>query len=174
MSNENSSQLTCESFEYRSLGKLRFIGIDAWPDEDWDSLWARKEEFMPALDKMMPAYGAQIPYDCAFMHHNGNEVDTENHYLAGRFFKEGTPVPEGFDYYDVPTEQAAYAVYKTDEFDGDIGGAYYDTRDQILSDGVGIPYPCSYWHAAVYIEGRPKKGVCRFGYLFSIEKHVTI
>ncbi len=170
MCNENNSQLTCESFEYRSLGNLRFIGIDAWPDESWDALWARKEEFMPILDKMMPDYGAEIPYDCAFMHHNGNEVDTENHYLAGRFFKEGTPVPEGFDYYDVPTEQAAYAVYKTNEFDGDIGCAYYCTRDKILSDGVSIPYPSLYWHASVYIEGRPKKGACRFGYLFSIEK----
>lgn len=51
MCNENNSQLTCESFEYRSLGNLRFIGIDAWPDESWDALWARKEEFMPILDQ---------------------------------------------------------------------------------------------------------------------------
>lgn len=170
MENEINTVTMCESFEYRTLGKLRFIGIDARPGEEWDELWAHREEFIPTLDKMMSDYGTDIPYDCAFMHHNGKEVDSENHYLAGRFFKEGTPVPEGFDYYDVPTEQAAYAVYKTNKFDGDIGRAYYYTRDRILSDGVSIPYPHSYWHASVYTDGRPGENECRFGYLFSIIK----
>ena len=59
---------------------------------------------------------------------------------------------------------------RKNEFDGDIGCAYYCMRDKILSDGVGISYPSLYWHAPVYIEGRPKKCVCRLGYLFSIEK----
>jgi len=31
--------------------------------------------------------------------------------------------------------------------DGDIGLAYNFTRDQILSEGVKIPYPHAYWHA---------------------------
>lgn len=170
MDSKDNITLTCESFEYRTLGKLRFIGIDARLNESWEALWECSDEFLPVLDDMMLKYGTDIPYNCAFMHHNGNEVDTENHYLAGRFFMEATPVPEGFDYYDVPTEQAAYATYITSKFDGDIGSAYYHTRDQILSDGVCIPYPHSYWHASVYIEGRPEEGTCRFGYLFSIEK----
>lgn len=170
MEDENRAVITCESFVYRFLGKVRFIGVDAWPDVEWEALWARKNEFMPVLDHMMSEYGSDIPYDCAFMHHNGNAVDSENHYLAGRFFRQGTPVPEGFHYYDVPTEQAAYAVYRTNKFDGDIGFAYYYTRDQILRDGVSIPYPHSYWHASVYTDGRPEEGICRFGYLFSVIK----
>ena len=179
MENEEGKKLVCESFEYRTLGKLRFIGIDAWrTGEEWDALWARSGDFMTKLDGLMSEYAADLRYDCAFMHHNGNEVDTENHYLAGRFFKEDTPVPEGYDYYDVPTEEAAYAIYNVNKYDGDIGLAYYFTRDQILSEGVKkIPYPKSYWHAAVYTDGRPKdwhasppkENALRFGYMFSVE-----
>ena len=177
MENDDGVKLTCEIFEYLNLGNLRFIGIDAMrTNEGWDELWSRSSEFMPFLDKLMPKHAADITDNCAFMHHNGNEVDSENHYLAGRFFKEGTPVPEGFDYYDVPTKQAAYAIYTINKCDGDIGMAYYFTRDQILSEGIKIPYPHAYWHAAVYTDGRPKdwhamvpkEGVYRFGYMFSI------
>jgi hypothetical protein len=56
-------------------------------------------------------YGTDIGEPCSMMHHNGNEVDSENHFLAGCFFKADTPVPDGYDYYDVPTESAAYAIY---------------------------------------------------------------
>ncbi|MCL2517560.1 MAG: AraC family transcriptional regulator, partial [Oscillospiraceae bacterium] len=166
MENDQGIKLTCENFEYCTLGKLRFIGIDAWPNEGWDELWARRDEFMLALDGLMEKYAADITYDCAFMHHNGHEVDSENHYLAGRFYKADTPVPDGYDYYDVPTEQAAYAIYNINKYDGDIGLAYYFTRDQILSENIPIPYPHAYWHAAVYTDGRPRDGDYRFGYMF--------
>lgn len=161
--------LSLESFEYRTLGRVRFIGIDAWrTGENWDVLWNRREEFMPLLDTLMPRYAATITEMCSMMHHNGREVDTENHYLAGRFFQADTPVPDGYDFYDVPTERAAYAVYNTKEYDWSVGKAYYFTRDKILSDGNGIPYPARYWHAEVYTNGRPKVGSYRFGYLFSV------
>lgn len=40
MENENGVKITCEKFEYRQLGKLRFIGINAWrTGEEWDVLW---------------------------------------------------------------------------------------------------------------------------------------
>lgn len=107
---------------------------------------------MPVLDVLMTEYGTEITDDCSMMHHNGNEVDTENHYLAGHFFKAGTPVPEGYDDYDIPTERAAYAIYTTNKYDGDIGLAYNFTRDQILSEGVNIPYPRAYWHEAIPTE----------------------
>ena len=169
MDNVNK-KMNCESFEYRTLSKLRFIGIDAWrTGEEWDALWARNGEFMPKLDALMSKYATDITENCSLMHHNGNEVDTENHFLAGRFFKTNTPVPEGYDYYDVPTERAAYAVYNTESYDGAIGTAYYITRDKILSEGVNIPYPHSYWHAEVYTDGRPREGKYRFGYMFSVK-----
>ena len=57
---------------------------------------------MPILEEMTQQYGAEYRMTGAFMHHNGHEVDLENHYLAGRFFKEGTPVPEGYNYMILP------------------------------------------------------------------------
>ena len=171
-SGNNKSVLTNEAFGYIKIGKVRFIGIDAWrTGEEWVDLWERSGEFMPSLETLAMKYGTDITDNCSMMHHNGNEVDTENHFLAGRFFKADTPVPEGYDSYDVPTESAAYAVYTTNEYDGAIGSAYYATRDKILADGVGIPYPHSYWHAEVYTNGRPSIGeVHRFGYMFSVDK----
>ena len=123
--------LVCESFAYRRIGKVRFIGIDAWrTNEEWDALWARSDAFFTTLDAMTPRYGAGISEPCAMMHHNGREVDSENHYLVGRFFRADTPVPEGFDFYDVPTERAAYAIFTCEGFDGDRWAAYYRTRDR--------------------------------------------
>lgn len=166
----SKDKLTCENFEYIKTGKMRFIGMDASrTHEEWDELWARSGEFIPSLDALAAEYGTEIKDPCSMMHHNGNEVDTENHFLAGRFFKADTPVPDGYDYYDVPTENAAYAVYITNEYDGALGSAYYATRDRILADGIGIPYPRSYWHAEVYTNGRPYKGNYRFAYMFSVD-----
>lgn len=64
---------------------------------------------MPALDALAVECGTEVTNYVSMMHHNGHDVDSENHFLAGRFFKEGTPVPEGYDYYDVPTKYAAYS-----------------------------------------------------------------
>ena len=163
--------LVCESFAYRRIGKVRFIGIDAWrTNEEWDALWARSDAFFTTLDAMTPRYGAGISEPCAMMHHNGREVDSENHYLVGRFFRADTPVPEGFDFYDVPTERAAYAIFTCEGFDGDRWAAYYRTRDRVLRDGVPIPYPQRYWHAEVCTDGIPRKGRFRMGYLFSVSE----
>lgn len=167
----DGTAMTAESFEYIRLGKVRFIGIDAWrTGEEWDVMWKRSGDFMPALDALAADYGTDIKLECSMMHHNGHEVDSENHFLAGRFFKADTPVPDGYDYYDVPTEYAAYAVYTTGRYDGPLDAAYYTTRDKILADGVGIPYPQAYWHAEVYTDGRPHDGNYRFAYMFSADE----
>jgi hypothetical protein len=117
----------------------------------------------------MPEYAVSITENCSMFHHNGQEWNKEEHWLAGRFFKADTPVPEGFDFYDVPTEWAAYAIYNSDTFNGDCFVAYTLTRDQILADSVPIPYPQAYWNAEVYTNGLPHQGNYRFGYLFSVE-----
>ena len=74
-------------------------------------------------------------------------------------------------YYEIPTVNIGYGVYSGDEsFGGDPFDAYVFTRDQIMSDGIEIPYPVDYWTAVQFIEGEPKKGKYRFGYMFGVGK----
>lgn len=83
-----NEKLVQKDFKYIKFGKVRFIGIDAWrTGEEWDDLWGRSREFMPALDALAIEYGAGMTDSCSMMHHNGNEVDSENHFLAGVFSK---------------------------------------------------------------------------------------
>ena len=48
---------------------------------------------------------------------------------------------------------------------------YEQTRDRILSDGYGIPYPVGYFHAEVYLkENIPEDGVISpLAYLFACQ-----
>ncbi len=158
-----------ESFNYLNQGKMRFIGIDAWrTGDDWGGLWERTEDFMPVLDTLMKDYSVGILEPCSLLHSGGKDVGIEEHFLAGYFFKADTPVPDGYDFYDVKTERVGYAVYVTDNIGVDMENAYAMTRDRILGDGHLVPYPQGYWHAEVYTNGRPHDGEYRFGYMFPV------
>ena len=158
-----------ESFAYRNEGKMRFIGIDAWrTGEDWGGLWERTGDFMPELEKLRKRYAAGISEPCSLMHAGGKAVGVEEHFLAGYFFKADTPVPEGYDYFDVETTCVGYGVYVTQDIGEDMENAYSMTRDRILGDGYLVPYPQGYWHAEVYTNGRPHEGEYRFGYVFPV------
>ncbi len=86
MENDSRVKLVCENFEYRTLGKVRFIGIDAWhTSEGWDVLWTRRGRFMPVLDNLMSEYATEITDDCSRMHHNGNRKLL----LSRAFFRSG-------------------------------------------------------------------------------------
>jgi len=166
---KHGHKINRDSFEYMGIGKVRFIGLEFAKNPDIHLL--RPAESLPKLIPMLPEYGAEITALCHLEHHNGGEVNVDPCNMMGYFFKADTPVPEGYDYYDLPTEHAAYAVYSHPDFDGNIFGAAYEfTRDQILSEGVHIPYPSAYWTAEVYPEGFfSGSGAFRFGYLFSVE-----
>ena len=166
---KHGHKINRDSFEYMKIGKVRFIGLEFAKNPDIHLL--RPVESLPKLIPMLPEYGTEIAALCHLEHHNGGEVNVNQCNMMGYFFKADTPVPEGYDYYDVPTEHAAYAVYSHPDFDGDIFGAAYEfTRDQILGDGVNIPYPAAYWTAEVYPEGFfSGSGAFWFGYLFSVE-----
>ena len=168
---KHGHKINRESFEYIEIGKVRFIGKEFAKNPEIHV--ARPNESLPELFPLLPNYGTEITALCFLGHHYGGEVNEKECCMMGYFFKADTPVPEGYDYYDVPTEQAAYAVYYGSEFDGDYyGKAYEFTRDQILGDNVCIPYPQAYWTAEVYLEGfcegNPPEPH-RFGYLFSVE-----
>lgn len=167
-----------DSFTYRKMPALRFIGRDG----NVTDTEARKPLFA-ALDAL-DAYRSEFPYDLVLMHHYGLGVDVGPwHGFWGRFFKAGTPVPDGFEHFDLVPEndgkagppflsQFAYAVFSGDSeaihrregYDSD---AMYDvTRNIILGQGVNIPYPDKYWTAEVFPDGFEKSSTA---YLFGVE-----
>lgn len=166
---KHGHKINRDSFEYIEIGKVRFIGKEFSKNPDIHV--ARPAEALPELIAMLPEYGTEITALCHLEHHHGGEVNVNQCNMMGYFCKADTPVPEGYDFYDVPTEHAAYAVYSSPSFDGNYFDAAYEfTRDQILGNNVHIPYPQAYWTAEVYLEGFfTGSGAHRFGYLFSVE-----
>ena len=167
-----------DSFEYRKLPAMRFIGFEGEEYADVSVRLAKIQE----LD-VLAGYQTEIQADILFMHHYGLGVDVGPwHGVWGRFMKADTPVPEGFLYFDfVPVSdeeaglpyvsQFAYATFSGDMaamhrqegFDSD---AMYDvTRNIILGQGVMIPYPHKYWTAEVFPEGCDKDSTA---YMFSV------
>jgi len=168
MENTEGIRLIREKFGYKHIGNLRFIGLDlrANPGISYDDTLAK---IAPILDPLMQEYSADIADYCYLEHHNGGEVNVNETGIGGYFFKADTPVPDGLIYYDVPTINIGYGIYSGDEnFSGDPFDAYVFTRDQILGDGVIIPYPEAYWTAVQFIEGESHKGKYRFGYIFGV------
>jgi len=165
--------LTREKFEYIELGKVRFIGLDEIRTKKGTAeLLIDGGEFLSVMDSLAQEYSAtKINDNCVLIHHNGTNHE-EIHILIGRFFKADTPVPEGYDYFDVFTEKAAYAIYNSEKFSGDLvhgpEDAYSLTRNQILGNNVNIPFPQAYWHAVVFTNGLPVQGKYRYGYMFSV------
>jgi hypothetical protein len=168
-----------ESFEYKKMPAMRFIGREG---DDLEDINVRKELFC-ALDDLSE-YRSDFPHDILFMHHYGLGVDVGPwHGVWGRFMQVNTPVPAGFLYFDlVPyhdskvgppyVSQFAYATFSGDteamhQREGYDSDAMYDvTRNIILSQGVIIPYPDKYWTAEVFLDGYDKPGTA---YLFSAE-----
>ena len=173
-----------ESFEYKKMPAMRFIGRECIEHDENDMTW--ELEIMRTLDNMSE-YKSGWDYDVFFMHHYGRGVDVEQwHGFWGRFMKENTPVPEGFVYFDfIPNRdinnfnagtpyisQFAFAtfigdtdaIHKNEGYDSD---AMYDvTRNIILGQGVNIPYPDKYWTAEVFPDGCDKYSSA---YMFSVE-----
>lgn len=168
-----------ESFEYRRMPAMRFIGREG---EDLADMAVRKALF-GALDAM-EGYRSGFDFDMLFMHHNGLGADVGPwHGVWGRFMKADAPVPEGFVHFDLVPEnngkagppylsQFAYATFSGDrkgmhETKGYDSDAMYDvTRNIMLCQGVDIPYPDKYWVAEVFPEGVDSWSTA---YLFSAE-----
>ncbi len=174
-----------DSFEYKKMPAMRFIGRESREGDGLDNIENRKKLFH-TLD-VLNDYKTDFGYDVLFMHHYGRGVDVEPwHGFWGRFMKAETPVPEGFVYFDfVPhrdhnnfkagppfLSQFAYATFsgemdamhKREGYDSD---AMYDvTRNTMLGQGVNIPYPDKYWTAEVFLDGCDKYSTA---YMFSAE-----
>ena len=167
------TKATIQSLEYKKIGKLRFIGLEFSKNPNIHLLYPT--ESLPKLIPLLAEYGVEITALCHLEHHNGGEVNVNQCNMMGYFFKADTPVPEGYSYYDVLTENAAYATFYSPDFDGDIfGSAYEVTRDRIISEGGQtrtIPYPEAYWTAEVYPDGFfTGNGAFNFAYMFGVIK----
>jgi len=167
-----------ESFEYKHMPTMRFIGKDCGDDKD--KSWLDTErldisfqgEITRTLDTMNE-HISDIKYDVLLVHHYGKGVDVEaGHFFFGRFMKADTPVPEGFVHFDFTFDyiggaglpfqsQFAFSTFSGDsdainkpEASG-VHAKYEVTRNIILGQGVGIPYPEKYWTAEIYTDGKP-------------------
>lgn len=175
---EQQQGFKVESFKYRKIPAMRFIGFEG---EEYADVEKRINK-MKVIEGLS-AYKSDFEYDVLFMHHYGLGVDVGPwHGVWGRFMKAGTPVPEGFIYFDFLPDsdgkagppyisQFAYAVFSGDMeamhsrkgYDSD---AMYDvTRNIILGQGISIPYPHKYWTAEVFRYGCDKYSDA---YMFSI------
>lgn len=171
-----------ESFEYRTMPKLRFIGKEFFKGDSKDR---KKELALFAVLDGLKEYSSGFDYDVFLMHHCGRGVDTEPcHGFLGRFVAGEAPVPEGFTHIDfIPQRdgpgcgppylsQFAFAVFTGDvaamhSRDGYDNDAMYDvTRNIILGQGLRIPYPDKYWTAEVFLKGFGNPSTA---YLFSVE-----
>jgi len=174
---------TVDSFEYKKMPAMRFIGKESagcWEHVGME--W--RKDVMRTLDAMTGC-SSGFDYDVALVHHYGQCVDTErNHDFWGRFMKADTPVPEGFIHFDfVPhndgaagapfLSQFALATFSGDadamhRHEGyDVNGMYDVTRNILLGTGVPIPYPGKYWTAEAFLDGCDKPGTA---FMFSIER----
>lgn len=170
-----------DSFEYKKMPAMRFIGRECIEHDAADMSW--ELEIMNTLESMSE-YKSGFDYDVLFMHHYGKGVDVGQwHGVWGRFMRADTPVPEGFLCFDfVPQSdgkagppyisQFAYATFSGDmeamhRHEGYDSDAMYDvTRNIMLGQGVNIPYPDKYWTAEVFPDGCDKYSTA---YMFSAE-----
>ena len=171
---------TVESFEYKTMPAMRFIGKECIEHDEADMSW--ELDIMHTLNTMTE-YKSGFDYDVLFQHHYGKGVNVERwHGFWGRFMKADTPVPEGFLHWNfVPDDintpyltfrsQFAFATFSGDmkamhNDEGTDGGRMYDvTRNIILGQGINIPYPEIYWTAEVFLDGCDKYSTA---FMFSV------
>ena len=176
-----------ESFEYKKMPAMRFIGIEYFYSEDnTENYDSARKKVLSVLDNIQE-YQSGLNYDLILTHHFGKGVDIErNHDFVGHLMKADTPVPDGFIYFDfVPQRdnsdfqagapfisQFAFAVFAGDndaihKGEGfDVNAMYDVTRNIMLGQGVNIPYPDKYWTAEVFLDGYDKPSTA---YMFSAE-----
>jgi len=97
-----------DKFEIIKFGPYRFIGKTAYlrsgaPSAVWEALFKDGEDWvLPKLDEMNE-YATDETHTVAL--YNWDRYDQKESllgYCVGRFMKPDTPVPDNFDFYDIP------------------------------------------------------------------------
>ena len=171
----NDTKTTLESIRYFDLPATRFIGRDVQGGpKEFGEMWGRSGEFMPALEALREHHMADITEPCALMHFNNlrnDEPGNRMSYIIGRFMKAGTPVPDGYDVWDMPESTVGIGIIRG-EFSELFKQGFGLTMNKIIADGYEIPYPENFFQAEVYVkENIPKEGVVsNLGLLFACRK----
>ena len=163
--------------KYLPIGKTRFIGSetlfsgeDAWDSGIWVKLWKQTEVFWKELSALLTEYGVDdMKYPCSMVYSGNQGLDGKVYYIAGYFFREGTPVPDGLQFNDIETTEVGFARFHNPHDHKDLEDTYTATRDRILQDGHKIPYPAGYWNAEVHTTGRIVGEEVDFGYMFPVK-----
>ena len=183
----NENKTTLESIRYIDLPATRFIGkevkVDHLPPEErgdkYGEMNRRRGEFMPTLDALLPEHGVEVANACALMHFNNRACDEPGntmHYIVGKFFKAGTPVPDGFDHWDMPETTIAFSVLhgeiKNIFAPGNPANALHLTIQKFMADGYEIMYPANYLEVEVHLgDTIPEDGVAtNVGYILAVRK----
>ena len=115
-----------ERTKYIDLPAMRFIGM-AVDEQEWPDRLIAQEELLERRDEFMPVLGALTDYAAEIAELTGlctlryNNSSDEEIYLAGKYMRAGTPVPEGFGYYDIPATKIGLCLLR---------GEYTDLLDQ--------------------------------------------
>ena len=164
--------------DYKDIGKTRFIGAaalftggDAWDPEIWVRQWKEADAYRDTLSNLLGQYGIEsLKYPCSLVYTDNEKLEEAKvYYIAGHFFRQDTPVPEGLQYCDIETTMVGFALFHNQHDHKDLEDTYTATRDRILSDGHFIPYPKGYWNAEVHTTGRTIGEEVDFGYMFPVQ-----
>ena len=96
--------------DYKDIGKTRFIGAaalftggDAWDPEIWVRQWKEADAYRDTLSNLLGQYGIEsLKYPCSLVYTDNEKLEEAKvYYIAGHFFRQDTPVPEGLQYCDI-------------------------------------------------------------------------
>ena len=129
---------TLKKFEIEPFGPYRFIGKSVYARAGsgnsgmiFGGLWGNSKGIMDALDAM-GEYATGEVHDVALLTWNKYDDKTQLlGYTVGRFMKEGAPVPDGLDYFDIPATFVAKGWVRG-EFNDMI-----DNQERLTSEAIG-------------------------------------
>ena len=169
MSNANPTVL--EKLIFKPFGPYRFIGkgVCAAPGsgEVFGALWKDWAEISEPLRNMKEYRVEEEPFDIALMDNKGmEEFDSKMWYTIGFLMKPDTPIPNGYDFRDIPAIYVAEGHFKG-EFMDMIFSQHRLLQDAIFAQSEYVYYSPAF-AAEVYT---PETDAMKTGLPFSRMKY---
>ncbi|MCL2023636.1 MAG: GyrI-like domain-containing protein [Oscillospiraceae bacterium] len=166
-----------ERINYIDAPDLRLIGM-AIPgnssNELYDELNEMSCEFLPRLEEMDEYLYAEIA-DTVALWHNGNldheDPESMEIFIIGRLMSADAPVPDGFDYFDIPSAKIAkvYGKGEGEALQARGDGKFYT---KVMKKHT-IPYPEGWFFGELQLaETNLKAGeFSRMGFILPVVEH---